>query len=1374
MSNQVEQIREKLQNHIDLTKTDLAADIITMYLYDVEHGRPFLATGAGLRDVAAFRRGIPDLNRAVGDVVREGTPIFANNVLNHPNLIGPFVYREGVRSVALLPVKKSTGELMGLIYINYRQLTPFDDEFKQKILKRVKELSAAIEKEIAAYTKDTPLYRQIAPVESQTRIEIILHQSVESVRNSLGSFSIAIWMPNEKGELTLEYGANIHQRFFGEQTPLNSRDFAVSAFNNQQKTKVETIKGSKNFLHKDMAKALRWRAALAFPLVAPNYRSSLGVLCAYTIDHLIITHSEETILESFATSISAQIESDRRYKSLNLMNELGASLLQTLDLTEIKRRIVEVTTTITQADLCVLHLFDAAKNQFLPRSQSAILRDKVEVQLVERPRESGLSAHILARGWYELEDISKLNKNLTLSSFFQDEGIQSLLGVRLEAQNQPLGVLIVGFRKQRIFTVDESTIVRSLSYFATLAIVQAHLYEQRLSFARASNRITKAQNRDELLKNFLEDCLKLTNSEQGAVGIINYKTREIDITHSVNQPEGFSVPAGQGLMAEAMETRKPVLENNVGRNPRYYMVDPHVKSELDVPLVVENRVIGVLNAKSTRPDAYTEEHQEMLVELADEAAAALYRFTLDERIRHRATLSRKIAEAGSRDELLSAALNGMADLIGSETSLYGIVNRRTGGIRMVQRGSEQVGGWDIPEGKGLTRYAAEKGTYVYSGNVKTDPRYKEHYVDTHPDTASEFDISLLTGGKTFGVLSFQSPRRDAFTQEDIDTALAVADEVAVALYRFNLQERLRVTDEFGEELTASGRLVEAEIFELILQKVIEIIEANHMYIALFDEPEQTIRFSLVYEDGGLVDIEHSGERWQPRREGNGRTERIIATGKPVIVKTAKEAKVWRGKPGTAEYEKTFWRSWIGVPMRVGEKTLGVIVAFNPEQEGFFNTDDLQILQSLGNKAAIALDNARLHFNLNQRLGALTRVTKELTEDIFRTDSEIVERIHQFLKDVVITENMYIALYDKSTDTVHFALAYDNGTQVDTENHPDWEPRRGGKGRTEWIIKNRDQIFISNIQEAEAWYEQPDRKEYQGGFISPSWLGVPMYISDRVFGVIALYNNNKEYVYNSEDLTVVQSLADLGAVLLDNARLYREARGETVAAKQLATLGTAMALIQHRINNSFNLITPNVRRLRKRVNPNDATAAEILDLIDRNADYGSKMIDEIQEKLKNVEERQPVNINQLLNEVLDETALRWQADSQNGNIQFQRHLGEGIPEINAPIVQVDELLTNLVDNAYRAMDGKGQLVVSTELSNNHVIIRVKDSGKGIPDEVLDRLFKKPIAKSTLEKTHGGTGLGLWLNSLSLGTIGGTIEVESTGKEGTTFLVKIPIQ
>ncbi len=1381
MTINIEQLRTRFQSLLEELKNDLNADIITMYLYDTEHGRPFLPVGVGLRDNRTFKTGIPDLNRAAGEVIRNGEPIFANNVLNHPNLIGPFVYREGVQSVALLPLKQSTGKLIGLIYINFRHLIIFDPKLREIISNHIKELVSSLEKELEIDSENAPVYRNIAPEESQTRLEIFLQRSINSIRDSLGSVSTAIWTLDESENLKLDTFAGIPENFKNYRIPIDSKDFTADAFREKQTTKIEDIESSHNFNLKDVATEMRWRSAIAIPLIAPNQQTCFGILTAYTVDHLLFSRPEETILHSFAISISAQIESDRRYKSLNSMNELGASLLQTLDLTEIMKRVVEVTAAITDAYVCLIHLYDAAKKEFLDRSQSAINKENILTDVTDKPRSNtGLSAYILKNGWIELEDVSTLSEPIELSPFIQQAGIQSLLGVRLEAQNQPLGVLIIGFRNKRAFSVDESTIVRSLTYYATLAIVQAQHYEQRLAYGRASHRITKAQNREELLSVFLEDCLELINSEQGAVGTVDYRTGDIRITHAVNQRSGYVVPAGKGLMGVAVATQEALRVNNVEQDPRYHLIDKDIKSELDVPLIVEGRVIGVLNAKSPRLSAFNDEHEEMIEELADEAAAALNRFNLDERLQRRTVLSQNIAGASSREELLNVALSGMAELINSEIGLYGDVNRRTEEIRMVQNLFEELQerGWDVPHGMGLTRKAVEDGKPIYVENVTKDKKYKDFYHTSHQETLAELDIPLNAGEKYFGfgVLSFQSPREKAFTAEDIDVALAVSGEVAVALRKFNLQERLRITDEFGEELTSGVRLTEDEIFDLILEKTIEIVDTNNMYIALYDEPTNTIRFSLVFEEGQVIDIEsipevEASDRWQPRRGGNGRTERILELNQPQLIRTLDEARKWHGKPDTPEYGKTFWSSWIGVPMRVGENTLGVIVAYHPDKDNFFDYDDLNILHSIGNKAAIALDNSRLHYNLNRRLETLTEVSKELTNDIFRTEQEIVERIYSYLHRTVETENMYIALYDETKDEVSFPLAINKNERVDTGHDPNWQPRQGGRGRTEWIIHNREPILIADNEESIAWYEHPDREEYQGR-ISPSWFGTPIFIGERVLGVIALYNDINRYVYNSEDLIVVQSIADLGAVLLDNARLYREIRIEAIAAKQLATLGTAMALIQHRINNSFNVIRPNVRRLRTRVGSNDRTIDEILDIIDRNAEYGAKMINEIQGKLRNVEVIHPVNINNIFNSVLDDSLRRWGVDSQYSKIDIVRDFEEEIPDIDAPKEQIDELFSNLIENAYRSMEGKGKLHVSTYMEGNNIFIRVQDSGKGIPAEVMTRLFKKPIAKSIIEKTEGGTGLGLWLNSLFLDLIGGTIEVESTGEDGTTMIVKIP--
>ena len=138
----------------------------------------------------------------------------------------------------------------------------------------------------------------------------------------------------------------------------------------------------------------------------------------------------------------------------------------------------------------------------------------------------------------------------------------------------------------------------------------------------------------------------------------------------------------------------------------------------------------------------------------------------------------------------------------------------------------------------------------------------------------------------------------------------------------------------------------------------------------------------------------------------------------------------------------------------------------------------------------------------------------------------------------------------------------------------------------------------------------------------------MQVGEKTLGVISTYHPTVEYLYTEKDLTILEGIARVAAIALENTHLYEEARGEVIAAKQLSTLGTAIAALQHRINNTFNIIIPNVDRLRRRVSLSDPTIVEILEIIERNARYTSKIISRIQEPLKEVEITS-INVNAII-------------------------------------------------------------------------------------------------------------------------------------------------
>ena len=356
-----------------------------------------------------------------------------------------------------------------------------------------------------------------------------------------------------------------------------------------------------------------------------------------------------------------------------------------------------------------------------------------------------------------------------------------------------------------------------------------------------------------------------------------------------------------------------------------------------------------------------------------------------------------------------------------------------------------------------------------------------------------------------------------------------------------LVRRLQALVEFSQAVTSGIRLREDEVLELIHSQASKLMDTDNMYIALYDKATDTIRFGLAFVDGRRVDVERE-KGWQPRRAGKGKTEEIIRTKKPLLHATRAEAEAWYAQPGHFEYFGQTFASWLGVPMMVGERVLGVIATYHPTQEYVYSKDDLAILQAMANQAAIASDNAHLFYDVNRRLEELLEFSQAVTSGIRLREDEILELIHKQASKLMDTNNMYVALYDEPTDTVRFGLAMVEGSPIDVQ------PRKAGKGWTEEIIRTKEPILIATKAEAEGWYDKPGHEGYLTREMLPSWMGVPMMMGEKVLGVIATYHPTRERVYSSDALEILQAMANQAAIALDNARFF-DAERKRVAQLQ---------------------------------------------------------------------------------------------------------------------------------------------------------------------------------------------------------------------------------
>jgi GAF domain-containing protein len=638
-------------------------------------------------------------------------------------------------------------------------------------------------------------------------------------------------------------------------------------------------------------------------------------------------------------------------------------------------------------------------------------------------------------------------------------------------------------------------------------------------------------------------------------------------------------------------------------------------------------------------------------------------------------------------------------------------------------------------------------------------------------------VPMMVENKVFGVIAIRHPDIEhAFDENDVRVLSSIGSQAAIAIDNarlyYNVNQRQKALIEIGEKLTTEIRLSEKEILELIYGQASEKLKMVNLSIALYDEITDTISWALAVVNGKQVDIGNV-KGWETRSAGKGKTGKIIKSKKYLLLPSIKEVKKakFSSIPNLPPpKDDVIPNCWLGVPMMVGNKVLGVIANYDYGKNYVYDDDYRKILQALANQAAIAISNSRIYdrsSELNKRQQALVEFGSKLGSKIPYGETVILEFIHKQADKFMDTNNMYIALYDDSTDTVQFGMAFVKGKRIDVKTNPAYQPRKAGEGRTEEIIRTKKSLFHPTEAKGQEWYAQPGRKEYVGT-IAPSWMGVPMMLSDnKVIGVVATFHPNKDNVYSEEDLDILQSMADLAAIALENARLYEEAQklqDEKIAAEQLATLGTATAALQHRINNTFNIIVPNVLRLRSRVDPKDKTISEILDIIERNARQTSKIIGRIQDPLKEIEE-QDININSVIQDVI----YRIKEQREPSKVEVKLKLSDPLPLIKAPIGQITEIFTNLIENAYKAMPLGGILTIESYTREKTISVEVQDTGTGIPKDVQRRLFKEPVPS---QEPNESSGLGLWLSRLILQRISGSIKIKGSDSTGTTMLVQIP--
>jgi len=322
---------------------------------------------------------------------------------------------------------------------------------------------------------------------------------------------------------------------------------------------------------------------------------------------------------------------------------------------------------------------------------------------------------------------------------------------------------------------------------------------------------------DELLQRVTRLLQKVIPFDIFAILLLEPKTDELRIRFSLGYSQevvqNFRTRLGHGITGLAAQRREAVLVNDVTTDPRYIDSRPGVRSELAVPLIVKNRVIGVLDIEATEPGYFSEEHAHLLTLIASRIAIAIENARLYTRASRQARILTVLNEI-SRDLTAILELDALFQRIGEllhrliDYQMFSILLLDAAGARLQHRFAlrfdEKVQiKHEIELGRGLVGYAARHRQSVLVPDVSKDPRY----IQLNPETRSELVVPLLYKERVIGVLDLEHTRRGYFREGHVRTLTTLAAQIAIAIENARLYDRLaRQERRMERELTMARQV----------------------------------------------------------------------------------------------------------------------------------------------------------------------------------------------------------------------------------------------------------------------------------------------------------------------------------------------------------------------------------------------------------------------------------------------------------------------------------------------------------------------------------------------------------------------------------------
>jgi len=458
------------------------------------------------------------------------------------------------------------------------------------------------------------------------------------------------------------------------------------------------------------------------------------------------------------------------------------------------------------------------------------------------------------------------------------------------------------------------------------------------------------------------------------------------------------------------------------------------------------------------------------------------------------------------------------------------------------------------------------------------------------------------------------------------------------------------------------------------------------------------------------------------------------------------------------------------PLNVRGETIGQLTV-----AGLKNVppEALELANNIAEQVSAHIENLRL-FELNER-----RAREMETVAVVSTTASTVLDPDELLQSVVdLTKerfNLYhaqIYLTDESWSKLLLASgAGEIGRQMAMAGNALLISAE--KSIVTRAVRERNALIVKDVRSGSDFIPDPFLPNTRAE------MAVPMISGDKVIGVFDVQSDQVGY-FSQEDANIYTTLALQVAVALQNARLYQEQSATVTQLRELDRLKSSfLANMSHELRTPLNSILGfSDVMLEELDGPLTENMKNDLGLIYKNGQHLLHLINDVLDMAKIESGKMNLNVEKFnLQEIIEEvTSITSTFASEKNLALFIEPDSDHEVEIYADKIRLRQVMINLINNSIKFTE-KGKVAIRVTREENNVRISIKDTGIGIPVDLLESVFQEfTQVDTTTTRKVGGTGLGLPISRRLIQMHGGRLWAESTGVdgEGSTFNVILPIE